>query len=250
MTPTLLVVVLLSGAQAPGPQLSSVSLVPEAVACGPRAAIEKAEKVKPPLTVAGTLADGVNSMYAPWHRLVVSAGADQGVRAGQQYFVRRMADPYGDRENLKLRGTERYALAVITAGWLRIDAVEEKRSIATIIHSCSGIIPGDYLEPFEMPTLPKPMAEGTPDYGDAAQVLFGTERARVEGAGRLIVIDRGSKEGIQPGQHFTLFRTSGAGPNAIVAKGVAVEVRNESAMIVLDDMRDAIYGGDKAAPHH
>lgn len=250
MTVILFIAVLLAGAQASGREATSFALLPEAVACGPRAVFEKAEKVPPPIAIAGTLADGATSMYAPWHRLVVNAGSEQGVRAGQQYFVRRMVDPYQDKGNLSLKAKERYPMAVVTAGWVQIDAVEDKRSIATIVHACGGITAGDYLEPFELPKVPAPLAEGTPDYGDPAHVLFGTERAHVEGTGRLIVIDRGSKEGIQPGQRFTLFRASEAGPNVIVAKGIAVEVKAETSMLVINDIRDAVYAGDKAAAQH
>ncbi len=249
MTATLVLAVLLAGAQATGRDVSSSTLLPEAVACGPRAVFEKADKTPPAIAVVGTLAEGATSMYAPWHRLVVSAGSEQGVRAGQQYYIRRLADPYEDKHGLGLVVKERYPMAVVTAGWVRIDAVEDKRSIATVVHECGGITPGDYLEPFEMPAIPTPLAEGTPDYIEAAQVLFGTERSRVEGAGRLVVIDRGTKQGIQPGQRFTLFRSSDAGPNVIVAKGVAVEVRPDTSMIVINDIRDAVYAGDKAAPH-
>jgi hypothetical protein len=248
MIATLLVAVLLAGAQTPSRDVTSATVLPETVACGPRAVFDKAEKTPPPITIGGTLADGVNSMYAPWHRLVVTAGSEQGVRVGQQYFVRRMADPYEDKKGLGLIAKERYPMAIVTDGWVRIDAVEDKRSIATIVHECGGIVPGDYLEPFDMPTVPSPLAEGTPDYGNPAEVLFGTERARVEGGGRLVVIDKGSKQGIQPGQRFTLFRASDAGPNVIVAKGIAVEVKADTSMIVINEIRDAVYAGDRAAP--
>jgi hypothetical protein len=211
-----------------------------AIACGPRVAFEAPV---PALAVAGTLADA-QGVYAPWHRLVVNGGVEQGLEAGQEYFVRRV---------LPLREApakgERVARAVVTAGWIRIDAVESSRAIATVVYECDGIQAGDYLEPFAMPTVPPPLAEGQPDFADPGTVLFGLDQRLMEGAGGYVVVDRGSEQGIQPGQQFTVFRASGTGPNIVVARGVAMAVHPAATMMKISRMQDHVRAGDRVAAH-
>jgi hypothetical protein len=71
----------------------------------------------------------------------------------------------------------------------------------------------------------------------------------MEGAGAMMIIDQGTKHGVRPGQRFTIFRPSLAGPNIIVAEATALRVSAETSMVRIEDMRDAVHVGDKIAPH-
>ncbi|HXH07305.1 MAG TPA: hypothetical protein VNI83_12040 [Vicinamibacterales bacterium] len=233
------------------------------IACGPMAAF------KPPSTalqVIGSLTDA-EQLYAPWHRLVINAGADHGLKPGQLFYVRRVVRPPEDpsfthlvttrasqdhRQTAAPGGSEPApvrAFAIMTAGWIRLDAVEPARSIATILHACDGVMPGDYLEPFVAPVPPPELPDGTPDYASPARVLFGVERRALAGGRTLVVIDRGAKAGLKPGQRFTFFRPSAAGPNVIVAEGIALLVSDDATMTRVERMRDAVLSGDFAAIH-
>jgi hypothetical protein len=228
---------LLAGPAAAQTTLSGESL---AIACGPRAAYEA-----PPaeLTVGGSLTDA-KGVYAPWHRIVVNGGSEEGVRPGQEFFVRRLIPP----RDPPARGEKR-AYAITTAGWIRIDDTQDHRSIATILHECDGISPGDYLEPFAVPAVPTPLPEGKADFTEPGRVLFGSERQVLGGSGSMVLIDLGSKQGIQPGQRFTIYRPSSAGPNVIVARAIALDVQTDTTMVKVQDMRDAVAAGDFVAPH-
>ena len=242
-----------------------VALSPAAleIACGPMASL------KPPATdlrVVGSLTEA-QQLYAPWHRLVVNAGAEQGLKPGQLFYVRRVVRPPEDPTFTQLvtaRAPEDRAVptgpaahdssparvfAIMTAGWVRLDAVEPSRSMATLLHACDGVMPGDYLEPFVVPVPPPVLPEGTPDYGSPARVLFGVERRALAGGGTLVVVDRGAKAGLRPGQRFTFFRPSAAGPNVSVAEGVALVVGEDATMTRVERMRDAVLSGDFAAIH-
>lgn len=211
-----------------------------AIACGPRASYGAPAAG---ISIAGSLTNA-KGVYAPWHRLVVNAGSESGLREGQEFFVRRALPP----RDLPPRG-EKPVYAVVTAGWIRIDHLESQRAIASVIHECDGIIPGDYLEPFAAPTVPTALPPGSADYSEPGEVLFGSEGAQVAGTGSLIVINRGSDKGIRPGQRFTIFRPSEAGPNVIVGRAVALSVQADSTMARVEEMRDAVMAGDGAAPH-
>jgi hypothetical protein len=220
------------------PKLMSAEAM--AIACGPAAVYEMPEMK---LTVAGSLTDA-KGVFAPWHRLTVNGGSDQGLKPGQEYFVRR---PIPDKDAAP-RG-ERAAIAIATIGWIRLDTVHSEQSIATVIHECDGIEPGDYLEPFAVPTVPEELPGGSPDYTATGTVLFGSERRQMEGAGSLMIVDLGSEKGIKPGQRFTIFRASEAGPNVIVASATALRVSPETTMVRISEMRDVVQVGDRVAPH-
>jgi hypothetical protein len=64
-----------------------------------------------------------------------------------------------------------------------------------------------------------------------------------------MVIDRGSNQGMRPGQRVTIYRASRPGPNVIIALGTALLVEANTATIRVQDMRDAVMAGDGVAPH-
>jgi hypothetical protein len=211
-----------------------------AIACGPAVVFEMP---KASLAIGGSLTDA-KGVFAPWHRLLVKGGADQGLRAGQEFYVRRPLPP----KEAPPKG-ERPVIGIATIGWIRIDQVQSESSIASVVHECDGIEEGDYLEPFAAPTVPSPLPEGAPDFTATGTVLFGAERRQMEGANALMIIDLGGTDGIKPGQRFTIFRASAAGPNVIVARAMAMRVEPETSLVKISDMRDAVMVGDRVAPH-
>ena len=211
-----------------------------AIACAPRGTYEAPA---PKIIIGGSLTNA-QGVFAPWHRLVVNAGAEEGVKAGADYFVRRVVP---ERE-WQAKG-EKPVYAVMTIGWVHVDDVQTHQSIASIAHECDGMAPGDYLEPFAVPAVPTPLPPGEPDYSQVGRVLFGTERAALGGSGSMFVINRGSSHGLGPGQRVTIYRASSAGPNVIVARGIALLVGPDITTIRVLEMRDAVMSGDNVALH-
>jgi hypothetical protein len=215
------------------------------IACGPRAVNGLPT---PGLTLLGSQ-QGTKGLIAPYHGLVVNGGSNQGLKAGQEYYVRRVIPPM-DRGESKWQVGQ--PIGIHTAGWVRIVRVEADRSVADSIHACDGYEIGDFLEPYTPPSAdPAVIPGGEPDYENPGVILFGDER-RTMGAGTaMMVINRGSDHGVKPGQQLTVYRRSlnGDGPIHSVARGTAVSVSAESAMVRLDGARDAVYAGDLVALH-
>ncbi len=220
-----------------GPGLSADAL---GIACAPRATFEAPNTA---IALSGSLTDA-RGLYAPWHRLVVNSGSEEGLKTNQVYYVRRLVAP---RE--MLRKGEKLARAVMTSGWIHIDEVQTHRAIASVVHACGAMEPGDYLEPFAVPVVPTPLPPGTPDYTEPGRVLFAPERGTVAGTGTMVAIDRGSGQGVRPGQRVTFYRPTTAGPNVIVARGIAVLVQPDTSTVKVVEMRDAVETGDFVAPH-
>jgi len=64
---------------------------------------------------------------------------------------------------------------------------------------------------------------------------------------RMMVIDRGARQGVYVGQRFTLFREL-ASRRLPSGDAIVVSVRSDSATIRIDRVTDAVTVGDWAAP--
>ncbi len=215
------------------------------IVCGPRAVNGLPT---PGLTVLGSQ-QGTKGLIAPYHGLVLNGGSNQGLKPGQEYYVRRVIPPM-DRGHSKW--TEGQPIGIHTAGWVRVVRVEADRAVADSVYACDGYEIGDYLEPFSPPSAdPKVIPGGEPDYENPGTVLFGDERRAMSAGTSMMVIDRGSDHGVKAGQQLTVYRRSlnGEGPIHSVARGTAIAVMPESAMVRLDGARDAVYAGDLVALH-
>ncbi len=177
--------------------------------------------------------------------LVIDAGTNGGLNLGQQFYVRR-ASGSGMGANDTARGAT-------TTGWIRVVAVNESSAIAVVDHACSGIIVGDYLEPFVAPALP-PNADrddrsGEPDFSSLARVVIGSETRRSGGIGDFMLIDRGSEQGVAAGTRVSFYRDIGVAGMPLTSIGDAVVVSAGGSVSVarITGARDAVIAGDYVA---
>jgi hypothetical protein len=215
------------------------------IACGPRAVNGLPT---PGLTLLGSQ-QGTKGLIAPYHGLVINGGSNQGLKPGQEYYVRRVIPPM-DRGYTKWQQGQ--PINIHTAGWVRVVRVEADRAVADSVYACDGYEIGDFLEPYTPPSAdPTVIPGGEPDYENPGMVLFGDERRAMSAGTALMVINRGSDHGVKPGQQLTVYRRSlnGDGPIHSVARGTAISVSAETAMVRLDGARDAVYAGDLIALH-
>ncbi len=211
------------------------------LACGPNASL-----VMPaaPIRIVGGEEDR-RTLFAPGDKVIVNAGTSQGLTVGAEYFVRRVV---GDRFAVRVDDTVQ-PVSIRTAGWLKLVDVRTDTSVATITHACDSISEGDYLEPLVVAPALTPAAAGEPDFANPGHLLMGDERRQMGGVGELMVLDRGSDHGMRAGQRLTIFRTTPGGPIVRVGEATTVKVSPETPMIRIDQVRDAVYVGDKVAIH-
>src|SRR5262245_60818020 len=188
------------------------------------------------------------ALFGPDESLVIKGGTAQGVKAGQEYYVRRVVPDrfVGYASDNVLRSS------VHTAGWVRIVDVQADSAIATVIKACDAIQEGDYLEPFVKLAAPVAAEDtGEPDFANPGHLVLGDERRQMGGPGDLMVLDRGSDHGLKSGQHLTIFRTTGngTGPIARIAEATVVVVNPETSTIRIDKTSDAVNVGDLVAIH-
>jgi hypothetical protein len=212
-----------------------------ALTCAPSAVYEMPAV---PLRITGGQSLEVRESAGPGELVTVNAGRANGMQVGQEFFVRRITK---DRDQIVSRATPG---TVQTAGWIRIYAIEEEMSLATIVHACDTVLVGDYLEPFALPVaVPRGEKKGKPERDNYARVLPSRDRRGTYATGDFIVIDRGKDHGITPGSQFVVYHDKKKAGNFLyeVAEAVAVDVRENSSTLSVTFSRNAVSVNDYVA---
>jgi hypothetical protein len=139
-----------------------------------------------------------------------------------------------------------------TAGWLRVYAVDDAMSLATIEHACDSI---------EVGGLPRDRSccrscrrcrttNQRPSADNYAHVMAraSISATRLPGA-TFFTIDRGSSQGVSPGAQFVRLSRQHAAQNFLFELGeaVAVDVRQDTSTLQVTLSRDAFTEGDYVA---
>jgi hypothetical protein len=215
---------------------------------------------QPALRVVGSYERG-RILFGPGEQVILNAGGNQGIRQGQEYYVRRVVR---DRFTQWTLGYP--PVSIHTAGWVRIDQVSPDMAVATVTHACDGVIYGDYLEPFIDPVAPPDRTvTGQPDFEHPARIVLGDEKRQTGASGSVMVLDQGADRGIRAGQTLTIFRPTpewrsydmgygqrmrpSGGPSLRVGTARVLSVQPQSALVRIESSREAIYIGDFAAVH-
>jgi hypothetical protein len=197
-----------------------------------------------PIQVTGSQEAFVHRSFAPGDLITISAGSDNGIDVGQEFYTRRVIP-------VEKRAISHDNPATIqTTGWIRVYAVDKRMSLATITHACDSVELGDYLEPFVLPSIP-PVDPDTvqAQRGNYGKVVVGNDSRRSFGKGDYFMVDRGSDHGVRVGARFVVYRDNHAPGNFLFELGeaVAVEVRPENSTLRITLSRDAFIVGDYVA---
>jgi hypothetical protein len=212
-----------------------------ALACAPGLAYQ--EPVAP-LRVTGGQDANPKRIWAPGDLVTINGGRENGIQVGQEFFIRRTQLGRGDRISAQTPASVR------TAGWLRVYAVDDKMSLATVAHACDSIEVGDYLEPFVLPTVPTASTDrAKPERDNYGRVMLGSDRRLSFGRGDFFMLNRGKDHGIEPGAAFVVYRDRKQAGNFLVeiAEAVAVDVKEDRATLQVTLSRDAITVDDYVA---
>ena len=226
-----------------GPAAVSTGLPADVLglACAPQAAYEAPPT---PLRITGGQDSFVRRNHLPGDLVTINAGSMNGIEVGQEFFVRRL-------QKTSLGAVTRDTPGIIrTTGWIRVYAVDDEWSLATITHACDTITIDDYLEPFALPTVPAAAAERVkPERGNYGRVMTGTDRRRTFGKGDYLIVNRGSDHGVTAGALFVFYRDKRQPENFLYELGeaMAVDVKADTATLYVTLSRDTINEGDYVA---
>ena len=223
-----------------GPAAAATSLPPDVIslACAPAMTYE-APAVS--LRISGGQESMRRHSHAPGDLVTLLAGTRDGITVGQEFYTRRVLASGEVRVSPTNPGTIR------TTGWIRVWAVDEEMSLATITHACDTVEVGDYLEPFALPTVPAlSQLTGPPERGNYGLVLSGQDRRTQFGSGDYLSINRGSRQGVTAGARFVVYHDKKSPGNFLfqIAEAVAVDVKPDTSTLHVLSAIDAIATGD------
>jgi hypothetical protein len=181
-------------------------------------------------------------LYGKGDELVVNGGTANGIAVGQNLVVRRNFRANSPAADVPEMGEH-------SSGLVQIVSAAERSSTAIVVYACTELMQGDLLMAFRPEPVRTPFAVGTPAYDEAARILFAEPGQLLGAPWRLMVIDRGSDQGLRAGQRLTLFRRAkDTAPRVLLGEAVVVSLRGQSATIRVQTTTDAIEFGDWAAP--
>jgi LysM repeat protein len=179
----------------------------------------------------------------------LNKGSSSGIKAGDIYALHRVV---GSVPHPAKHG--KVGNRVETTGWVRVILVQDRASTAVVEYSCSEILPGDYLRPFEKANVPmivrRPPADRlTPPSGKLNRwIVYLQQGQNVAGAGSLVTIDAGSDDGVTPGSIFSVYRVvypSLHTPRNVVGEATVVAVRDRTSTAKLTYTSSEVLIGDQ-----
>jgi hypothetical protein len=201
------------------------------------------------LKILGTEEGAARNAFAERDILYLNKGSNAGVKAGDVYTVHHATYNVKHPESGRGLGTK-----IETTGWVRVVLVQENASTVVVEHSCNDMHLGDYLKPFERLNVPLVLRRAhadrlTPPSGKArGYVVDIAEDAMIAGAGHLVSIDLGSRDGIAPGNVLTVYRVmypSVPTSRNVVGEAAVLTVRESTATVKLTYSTQAILPGDE-----
>jgi len=242
-TAALLIVLAISvsAQRAPAPIQTGLSEEVLAQACAPRSTYEVPDMS---LRITGGQDTFRRRSYSPGDFVTINGGRENGVEPGQEYYVRRLQVEAAQRPSRETPANIR------TVGWIKVYAIDDQLSLATVTHACDTIDVNDFLEPFVLPVVPKVSTEKIkPQRDNYGLILFGTDYRRSFGRGDYFVINRGTNYGIEPGDRFVIYRDKDQIDNFLydLGEAVAVDVKADTSTLKATVSRDAFRAGDYVA---
>jgi hypothetical protein len=151
-----------------------------------------------------------NEMHGYYQGDVVylNKGRAAGVLAGAVYYITR---PMGEVNHPFVKKTK-VGHFVRELGMLQVIEVHERTSTAQVTISCDTIELGDVLRPYE--ALQSPSVKDSapmPRYSEGnngliGQIIMSPIYREYLSANHLVFIDLGNRQGVRPGDHFTIYR--------------------------------------------
>ncbi len=158
--------------------------------------------------IVGGDRENMQDAYAQGQVVFLNKGRESGIRSGAVYYVLR---PMGVVKH-PFKKKKKIGYFVRELGMVRVIEVHANTAVAEVLVSCEDVLLGDLLKPYEEQTAPAPRdPRPLPRYGESSggitgQIVMSPRHAEYFSANTVAFIDLGSRQGVQPGDYFTIFR--------------------------------------------
>lgn len=175
-------------------------------------------------------------------------GEAQGVAPGQEFWIvrpGRLIDAAGSYKDT-------YGRLYWTPGRVRVICVQDRSAIAEVTLSCSDVVVGDKLLPFE--PIPIPLVRRTPPLNSCdpssgkllGHIIASRDDVTTIGNDTVVFIDLGDTNGLVAGDFLSVYRTrfDVTGLRTVVGELAILMTKNRSAVAKVVWMKDYMQVGD------
>ena len=156
-------------------------------------------KAEPPVS-AGTIIKVIDDkeMISTDDRVYIIPADRQTCVPGKQYTVFRTIEDIKDPRGKGTIGIQYYKTGVV-----RIDSVERRYALGTVVQSYRTIEIGDRVTPYQPESPDIKLAQSVK--GMEAKIVSSEEAASIMGDNTVAFIDRGATHGVKPGQLYHIY---------------------------------------------
>ncbi|HEX7315982.1 MAG TPA: FlgT C-terminal domain-containing protein [Pyrinomonadaceae bacterium] len=196
---------------APEDRVPAPAARPSEFACGgfieqtPQAAVGQ---------IVGAEQEAERRIFAEGNLVYIDAGAQAGVRAGQEFTVVRPRGQFRSKFSLKKGSLGVYTQEV---GRLRVVRVRDRVSVAEVRTACGDLLVGDLLRPAQDRDAPDARAEtaldrfAEPSGRQSGRLVLARDGREVVTRDDVVFVDLGAEDGVKVGDYLTVYRPEGHG---------------------------------------
>jgi hypothetical protein len=159
--------------------------------------------------IVGAEQERERRVFVEGNLVFIDAGAQSGVRVGQEFTVVRPRGRFSSKFTRK-----RGSLGVYTQelGRLRVVRVRDRVSVAEVWRACGELLLGDLLRPAQERATPQARAEteldrfAEPTGKATGRLVLARDAREVVSRDDVVFIDLGAEDGLKVGDYLTVFR--------------------------------------------
>lgn len=178
--------------------------------------------------VVGSDLEEERRVYSQGNHLYLSGGAQQGVRAGQEFSVVRPRGQFRSEFTRKKGALGVYSQEV---GRVRVVRVRDQVSVAEVVSSCDAILLGDLLRPApqRVEIAARPVAPldrfAEPTGRQTGRIVLARDGREVLARDNVLFIDLGAEDNVKAGDYLTVYRPEGRGTIVNYGAEIAANAR-------------------------
>jgi hypothetical protein len=164
--------------------------------------------------IIGAEQEAERNVFAEGDMVFVDAGAQAGVRVGQEFTVVRPRGQFNSKFSRKAGSLGVYTQEV---GRLRVVRVRDRVSVAEVWVACSDLLVGDLLRPAQERPTPQARAEtaldrfAEPTGKQTGRLVLARDGREMVSRDDVVFVDLGAEDGVKVGDYLTIFRPEGHG---------------------------------------
>lgn len=179
--------------------------------------------------IVGAEQESERRVFAEGDVVFIDAGAQAGVRVGQEFSVVR---PRGQFRSKFSRKTGSLGVYTQEVGRLRVLRVRDRVSVAEVRVACSDLMVGDLLRPGQEPLVPRARADAAldrfvePTGKQTGRLVLSRDGREMVSRDDVVFVDLGAEDGVKVGDYLTVFRPERQGMRVEYGDEIAVNARS------------------------